>query len=96
MKLVRNACRSSIVGALAMLLLLAVPAAQAGPWFAQSARDNGYQNQRGDRQDDARRQSLQRDERARNQRQQRMSPEERQQLRRDVRDAGREVYRPRR
>lgn len=41
-----------------------------------------YNNQRNDRRDDMR--------------QQRLSPEERQQLRRDIRDAGREIYPPRR
>jgi len=79
-----------------MLLMFAVPAAQANPWFGQSVRDGANQSQRADRQNDAQRQSLQREERARNQRSQRLSPEERQQLRRDIRDAGREVYRPRR
>ncbi len=96
MGLVRNVCRNMSIAALAMLLMLAVPSAQANPWYGHSARDGGYQNQRGDRQNDAQRQSLQRDERAQNQRQQRMSPEERQQLRRDIRDAGRNIYPPRR
>lgn len=96
MDLAKRICRNTGVGALAMLLMLAVPAAQANPWFGQPARDGGSQSQRGDRQGDMQRQSFQREEQARNQRSQRMSPEERQQLRRDIRDAGREVYRHRR
>ncbi len=96
MDLAKRICRKIGVGVVTMLLMLAVPAVQANPWFRQSARDGAYQNQRDDRRNDAQRQSFQREEQARNQRPQRMSQEERQQLRRDIRDAGREVYRPRR
>lgn len=96
MNLAKEICKNTGVGVLAMLLMFAVPVAQANPWFGQSARDAGGQGQRAERQNDAQRQSFQREEQARNQRAQRMSAEERQQLRRDIREGGREVYRSRR
>ncbi len=86
---------------IALVCVLAMPVAQAGPWdFTPSVRDGGrqesFQGQRGNRPAEERRQTNQRDDGREARRAQRMSPEERQQLRRDIKDAGREVYMPRR
>ena len=92
-----------MMGAIGIALgcVLSMPGAQAGPWdFTPSARDGdrqeSFQGQRGNRQAEERRQNNQRDDGREARRAQRMSPEERQQLRRDIKDAGREVYMPRR
>ncbi len=86
---------------IALVWTLSMSAAQAGPWnygpsVREGSRQESYPGQRGGRQSDDRRQSYQREEGRDARRAQRMSPEERQQLRRDIRDAGREVYSPRR
>ncbi len=86
---------------IALVCALTVPAAQAVPWdFTPSVRDGGrqegFQGQRGNRPAEERRQNNLRDDGREARRAQRMSPEERQQLRRDIKDAGREVYMPRR
>ena len=86
---------------IALVCALNMPVAQAGSWnFSPLVRDGsrqeGYQGQKGNRQAEERRQYNQRDDGREVRRAQRMSPEERQQLRRDIKDAGREVYTPRR
>lgn len=92
-----------MIGAIGIALVcaLSVPVAQAGSWnFSPSVREggrqDGFQGQKGGRQSEENRQSYRRDDGRDVQRAQRMSPEERQQLRRDIKDAGRELYRPRR
>ena len=92
-----------MIGAIGIALVcaLSVPVAQAGSWnFSPSVREGGrqdsFQGQRGGRQAEENRQGYRREDGRDVQRAQRMSPEERQQLRRDIKDAGRELYRPRR
>lgn len=87
-----------MIGSLVVTLLLAVstPEALAGPWGGYGAREGNQQGRQEQRQGGGQRPDYQRDDRRDAQRPQRMSPEERSQLRRDVRDAGREIYPPRR
>ena len=92
----RKICRNIGVGVLTALFIAVAPTVQANPWSGQAGREGGSQGQRAYRQNDAQRQSVQRDDRSQEQRQRRMSEDERRQLRRDIRDAGQEVYRPRR
>ena len=87
--------------AIALVWTLSMSEVQAGPWnygpsVREGTRQESYQGQRGGRPPEDRRQSYQREEGRDARRSQRMSPEERQQLRRDIKDAGREVYSPRR
>ncbi len=93
-----------MIGGLAVVLLLAAfpPLADAGPWrYAspqreQSQRNDFQPNRRGPEQGDGRGAYPRRSEDREMQRPQRLSPEERSQLRRDIKDAGREIYPPRR
>ncbi len=91
---------TSAIGIL-LVGVLAMPVAHAGPWNSgpsvrEGGRQESLQGQKGSRPSEDGRQYLRREEGRDAQRAQRMSPEERQQLRRDIKDAGREVYRPRR
>ena len=92
-----------MIGAIGIALVcaLSMPVAQAGSWnFSPSVREGGrqedFQRQKGSRQAEPGRQNYRREDGRDAQRAQRLSPEERQQLRRDIKDAGRELYRPRR
>lgn len=93
-----------IVGGLAAVLLLAAfpPMAEAGPWkYASPEREQNRQSdlqpgRRGSEQGDGRGAYPRRNDDRDMQRPQRLSPEERSQLRRDIKDAGREIYSPRR
>lgn len=80
-------------------LLLSVPCAHAGPFAGRNAREGIHPGGGGGQQNTNPRE-IQRPFAQRNaggeDRAQRMSPEERRQLRRDIREAGREIYRPRR
>ena len=85
---------------IALVCVLSMPVAQAGQWdFGPLVREGGrqesFQGQKGSRQAEEGRQNYRREDGRDAQRAQRLSPEERQQLRRDIKDAGREVYRPR-
>ena len=90
-----------LIGRIAVVLALAltITVAHANPWQAYPVREENRQTdnqgRQSSRQNEMRRQDYQREERREMQRS-RLSPEERRQLRRDVRDAGKELYIPRR
>jgi hypothetical protein len=94
---VTNSGKRGIGGlVIALLFVLPVPAAEAGPWGAgprhQESRQSDLQPARrgsgpGDGQEQHRQRRGEKD-----MQQRRLSPEERSQLRRDIRDAGREIY----
>jgi hypothetical protein len=93
-----------MIGSLAIVLLCAAfaPMAWAGPWkYGVAEREQYRQNdfqpgRRGAEPGDGRGPSYRRHDDRDMQRPQRLSPEERSQLRRDIKDAGREIYPPRR
>ena len=100
-----NSRRQMLAESLAVLLLTLVPAVgEAAPWgdggrHSRNMQDDFQPERRGESDDRAggyRGGSYRRDDDREMQRYQRLSPEERSQLRRDVRDAGREIYPPRR
>ena len=91
-------------GGVAAVLVLALlsPLAQAAPpndreWREGIRKGNNTQQQSSTyEQRDAKRPYFQRRENGEEQRPPRLSPDERRQLRRDIKDAGREIYLPRR
>ena len=85
--------------AVVLALALAVPFAHANPLNDRNVREGmrpgaGQYQPRNPR--EGQRPDFQRKEGGEDQRPQRLSPEERRQLRRDIKDAGREIYLPRR
>ena len=93
-KRIINGCMAAVLA-----LALVVPFAHANPLNDRNVREGkrsgaGQYQQRNSR--EAQRQDFQRKEGGEEQRPQRLSPEERRQLRRDIKDAGREIYPPRR
>jgi hypothetical protein len=91
--------------AIALLSMISMSVAEAGPWGRgvserEQSRQGDYQpGRRGHGPGDRRGSYHQRRDGERDmrpQRPQRLSPEERSQLRRDIKDAGREIYPPRR
>ena len=100
-RLVIVSVKRMINGGMATVLALAlvVPFAHANPFNGRNVREvqrpgAGQYQQRNPR--EVQRQEFQRKEGGEEQRPQRLSPEERRQLRRDIKDAGREIYLPRR
>ena len=90
-------------GGVAAVLVLALlsPLAQAAPpndreWREGIRKGNAQQQASTYEQRDAKRPYFQRRENGEEQRPPRLSPDERRQLRRDIKDAGREIYLPRR
>ncbi len=90
-----------LIGRIAAVIALAltITVAHANPWQAYPMREENRQpdsqRRQSSRQNELRGQDYQREERREMQRS-RLSPEERRQLRRDVREAGKELYIPRR
>lgn len=84
-----------------LLMALAVPLSPVYAFQGYQVRDSSAQGgdpspQKSHRQRETMRQNTQRDVGKKGKRTQRLSPEERNQLRRDIKDAGREIYVPRR
>lgn len=84
-------CRVFVLTVLTLLLPLADACAKDIRWLREEQGGAAREQQRGQA-----RQRLQQGPDAERRQERRMSPEERYQLRRDIRDAGREIYRPRR
>lgn len=90
---------AGIAAVLALALL--APVAHAAPlnereWREEMRKGNARPQAPSYEQRDARRPYFQRRENGEEQRPARLSPDERRQLRRDIRDAGREIYLPKR
>jgi uncharacterized membrane protein len=94
--------RMIIVGLAAVIaLVIAMPAAYAEASNDRHVREGnrqggGQSQQQSRKQREAKRPYAKRNEGGDEQRTQRLSPEERRQLRRDIKDAGSEIYPPRR
>jgi len=87
--------------AVMILMALAMPLSPVYAFEGFRVRDGNAQGgeqspQKSHKQRETMRQNTQRDVAKKGKRTQRLSPEERNQLRRDIKDAGREIYTPRR